>query len=207
MEVQKNRLECRNIAVERGGRRLFSGFSCQIESGSLLVLQGRNGSGKSSLLKVLACIVPTEEGGVYYNDAAAGAQEAYRSELLYLGHDLALYPALSVERNVMFWAELHGVPELADVAMHYFELEQYRYTVCRQLSAGWQKRVALSRLITVPRRYWLLDEPTTNLDAEGIALFEALVNSRVEQEGIVVLATHQPVHHDGVNIININEIN
>lgn len=200
-------LECQQIALERGGRRLFSGLDLTLKGGDLLVIRGNNGSGKSSLIKMLSGILKPASGQLCYNGTPVEKKSSYTQQVIYIGHETALYPHLSVEDNVCFWAKLHGYPELADIAMHYFQLEPYRFIRCDELSAGWQKRVALCRLITIPRPCWVLDEPTVNLDQQGIVLFESLVRTRQEKGGLIVMASHVLTHDDDIKELNINNLN
>ena len=126
---------------------------------------------------------------------------------VYLGHKRGLTPSMSVLDNVAFWAKASGHPELTDAALHYFELADIPNVAVESLSAGWQQRVALTRLITMPSGVWLLDEPTSNLDAEGINLLHSLVQTRLEQGGIVLIATHLQLQGEKVRELNINALN
>ncbi len=200
-------LECQQIALERGGRRLFAGLSLTVKSGDLLLIRGDNGSGKSSLIKMLSGILQPASGQMCYNGTQVKKNSIYHQQVIYIGHETALYPHLTVEDNISFWAKLHGYPQLADIAMHYFQLEPYRYIRCEELSAGWQKRVALTRLITIPRPCWFLDEPTVNLDQQGIVLVESLIRTRQEKGGLIIMASHIPSHDIDIKEININNLN
>ena len=123
---------------------------------------------------------------------------------LYIGHKRGLVPSMSVVDNVSFWAKASGHPELAAAAMHYFDLDDIPEASTGDLSAGWQQRVALTRLITIPKGIWLLDEPMANLDAEGIALLQSLIQSRLEQGGIILIATHAQLQGERVKVLNVS---
>mgnify|MGYP005728008911 CR=1 FL=1 len=110
--------------------------------------------------------------------------------MLYIGHQNALKPELTVRSNILFWCNLYDTRELVDTALHYFGLEPFSDIPCGELSAGWQRKVALTRLITVPSAIWLLDEPMTHLDEEGEAQVKALITGKCGNGGIVLMSTH-----------------
>jgi ABC-type transport system involved in cytochrome c biogenesis ATPase subunit len=125
---------------------------------------------------------------------------------LYLGHKRGLTPSMSVYDNVAFWARAAGHPELTAAAMRYFDLDDIPDVAVETLSAGWQQRVALTRLITHPSPLWLLDEPTANLDSEGVALLQSLMHARLEQGGIILVATHMQMQGPKIQVLNISNL-
>lgn len=124
--------------------------------------------------------------------------------MLYLGHSNALKPEMTVEENVSFWSRLHDTEELAAAALRYFGLERFAGLPCGELSAGWRRKVALTRLMTVPAMLWLLDEPAAHLDGEGEERLAALIESKCANGGIVLMATHEENSDDKI-YINISE--
>lgn len=184
-------LSLENLALERGGRALFANLSLCLPAASGLLLLGKNGAGKSSLLHLIAGLLRPSAGRVALSGQnIANIAELWRAHMLYIGHQQALKPTLTVEENLRFWAQVAGEPMLLPTAFTYFELNPWRDVRVAELSAGWQRRVALARLIVQPRLVWLLDEPTTHLDqAAQVRLFD-LVNTRIQQGGIVVIAAH-----------------
>jgi heme exporter protein A len=184
-----------DLACRRGERLIFRGVSCTLPPGGALVLTGANGSGKSSLLRVLATLLSPASGRVLWAGAPITADPArYRADLHYIGHLDAIKPALGVRETLGFWAGLRGMaaPPL-DSALAAFALEPHADWPCRHLSAGQRRRLALARLVTAPAPLWLLDEPTAALDADAERrLIEAITTHRAGG-GRVVIATHQPL--------------
>ncbi len=184
------RLSCTGLACRRGGKNLFHGLGFTLQEGSLLILKGANGSGKTSLIKILAGLMEPEEGSIAWNGRAIANNMEYRRAITYVGHKNAVKPECTVLENLTFAARLTGSEMLLPVALRYFGLEQKQELPCGMLSAGWQRRTALSRLLFMPTPVWLLDEPTNFLDEEAILLFTNLVEARVQQGGIVIIASH-----------------
>ena len=181
---------CEDIACARGGTGLFGGLGFCLQPGSLLLLKGPNGIGKTSLLKILAGLAAPERGRVLWNGEPIRGNDDFRRELMYIGHKSAVKLDGTVEENLAFWAKLHGTEVLVPAAMKFYELTKFAGTYASQLSAGWQRRVALARLLLAPSKLWLLDEPTNFLDDDAVVLTASLIESRVTQGGIVVVASH-----------------
>jgi heme exporter protein A len=204
--MKSNSLLLSDLVIAREGAVLAGPISMRLAAGELLILQGANGSGKSTLLKTIARLLPQAAGTIDWNGAPLGRAAARSAPIFYLDHKRGLSPSMSVWDNVSFWAKASGTPELAPAAMHYFDLSEIADVALSTLSAGWQQRVALSRLITIPSPLWLLDEPTANLDADGMALLHSLMQSRLEQGGIVLMSTHAQIQGDGIKTINLNTL-
>lgn len=179
-----------NLTCARGGRAIFAQLGFCLQDGALLLLKGANGSGKTSLIKMLAGLLPPTEGTVYWNGVRIGESDDFRDQLIYIGHKSAVKLDATVEENIRFWGRLYGTEMLITAALTFYGLTQFKDIPAIQLSAGWQRRVALARLIVAPCRLWLLDEPTNFLDEEAVALTAGLIESRVKQGGIVVVASH-----------------
>jgi heme exporter protein A len=171
---------CENLSVTQSGRVIFSGLGFSLASSSLLLLKGANGSGKTTLLKTLAGLIKPDCG-----------QVEHEGTIQYIGHKTAVKPRLTVKENLAFYAELYGTPELLMAGISYFDLEPMMEIPCYKLSAGWQKRVALARLMVCYSDIWLLDEPEVHLDARGKEMLFKLIQVRVDQGGITLLASHE----------------
>lgn len=200
--MKRNNLALDELVVARDDIPLTPPISLLVEGGQMLAVNGSNGSGKSTLLKTIAGLVPLYRGGITVN----GEWPAARNPL-YLGHKRGLASGMSVYDNVAFWAQAVGCPELTAAAIHYFDLGDSAGIPVEHLSAGWQQRVALTRLITMQAWLWLLDEPTANLDTQGISLLQSLMQSRLEQGGIILVATHTQMYFNSIKSINISMIN
>jgi heme exporter protein A len=191
----------RDLACRRGERLVFEGLDFTLPTGGALVLTGANGSGKSSLLRLMAGLTPPEAGFLGWDGTpVAEDPAAHRARLHFIGHADALKPPLTVAETLAFWAGMRGGAAAADRlddALDSFRLLALAAVPCRLLSAGQRRRLALSRLVASPADLWLLDEPLTGLDEEAIAdLHDAIVRHRVAG-GRVALSTHAPLALDG----------
>lgn len=185
-------LTCTNLSMAFQGKEIFHQLGFTLGPGTLLYLHGPNGSGKTTLLKMLTGLLTPTAGTICWNGAPiAENRQAYLKHVQYCGHKNAIKPQLTVLENLRFWAKLHGTPELLQPAIHYFDLGNHIDTPCALLSAGWKKRVALARMFTCFSDLWLLDEPDTHLDVHSQAMLANIIQTRVEQGGIVIVATHK----------------
>lgn len=198
------RLIAENLRCERRGQVVFEGLGFCLPEGSLLILSGANGSGKTSLLHMLAGLLPPMAGRVTWAGIPITDPADFERTALFLGHKNALRPEMTVLENITFWAALSGNEMLVAAALHYFGLGEYMHTPCWQLSQGWQRRVALTRLMSVQAPLWLLDEPASNLDQEGQTLLAELIRGRVKNGGTVVMSAHGSVAmHREVTVTHI----
>jgi heme exporter protein A len=184
-------LECR-----RGGRALFSDLNFSVQPGELLHLQGENGSGKTSLLRILAGLSRQETGQVLWNNADIHEiREEYASSLLYLGHQPAVKDDLTVAENLSMSSQIAGLePSFRNMeaALEHVGLARRVNLPARVLSQGQRRRLALARLWLDHRPLWVLDEPFTALDVHATALLEERLQQHLTGNGMVVLTTHQP---------------
>ncbi len=178
----------RDLACARGGRLVFSGLSFTLATGQLLAVTGRNGSGKSSLLRILAGLLRAESGRFALEGAGA------EPTLHYFGHADALKPALTLRETLDFWAALYGAADRdgnpSAEAAERVGLGHVLDLPVRVLSAGQRRRAGLARLLLAPRLLWLLDEPDAALDHEGVGLLGALMREHLGAGGMIVAATH-----------------
>ena len=184
-------LEGRGLVCVRSDRVVFSDLDFGLASGGALVLRGPNGSGKTSLLRLIAGLLRPAAGGFFWEGAAViEAPEDHRARLHYVGHSDALKPAFTVAENLAFWAALRGNAGGEGAALARFGLSSLADFPAGLLSAGQQRRLALARLAASAAPLWLLDEPTVVLDREASgALFELIAGHR-EGGGMVIAATH-----------------
>ncbi len=178
-----------NLSLERAERLVAEGLSARVQGGEALLLVGPNGSGKSSLLRALAGLMLPAAGRIAWDgvDVAKDA-DAHRARLTFVGHQDAVKPGLSALENLRFWARMGGGD--ADAALGIFKLANLADRPARFLSAGQRRRLALSRLALRHKALWLLDEPTTALDADSRASFQSLLTQHLERGGIAIIATH-----------------
>lgn len=190
-------LSLSGVTLIRQGRILVKDLQCDLNSGEVLVLQGPNGCGKTTLLKLIAGIHPLSNGVLKFHS---------ETSVVYVGHRHALKEGATVGENLQFWAALEQKKMLLPAAVNFFSLEPYITMRVEDLSAGWQRKVALARLIFTGAKIWLLDEPYVNLDKEGQELLSGLVRSRTQSGGAVILSSHgtfMPKAESGVKLLNM----
>lgn len=176
-----------NLACERGGRLVFSNVNFTVNAGELMELRGANGSGKSSLLRLLAGLNVPMAGGFKLENGIDDSTVAEQSH--YIGHAEANKPALTVLENLSFWANFLEA-KMADEAFEPFNLKALANDQTLLLSAGQKRRVALTRLVIAKRSLWLLDEPTVGLDAASLLNLQSLIKKHLNEGGMVIAATH-----------------
>lgn len=186
------------LACVRGQRKLFDALSFDLQPGELFWVTGPNGSGKTSLLRMLCTLLAPESGELLWRGHAVRALgESYRAELAYLGHAAALKDDLSALENLRFaLGQLGIVPGKDELrgALDSFGLAQRENVATRALSHGQKRRVALARLaFCAHRALWILDEPLAALDSAAVELVRAQLAAHLARGGLVVLTSHQDV--------------
>lgn len=188
-------LETRDLGCQRNNRVLFEQLDIRLEGGQMLLVEGANGSGKTSLLRILTGLRLADSGEVLWRgetiDRLAGD---YFEQVSYVGHHDGLKRELSCLENLRL-ARAMGIPSSLslDDALQQVRLYDYGDTEVSQLSAGQQRRLALARLLVTDASLWILDEPFTSLDKDSMALFETLFERQLQQRGIIVMTSHHAV--------------
>jgi heme exporter protein A len=202
-------LEARELEATRGGVTLFSGLAFTLRPGALLRVTGANGSGKTSLLRVLCGLAQPSAGDVRWNGESIRAlREEYWKHLAYVGHADALKDDLTVEENLAIACALAGlqVPvSRARAAIESLGLAGRESLPARTLSQGQRRRAALARLaVSEALALWILDEPFAALDAAAVERVQSLVGEHLARGGMVVLTTHQEARIKAPSVTDIN---
>jgi heme exporter protein A len=188
-------LSAHSLTCVRGTRPLFAGLEFSVGAGSWAHIRGANGSGKTSLLRLLAGLSQPEEGEVRWNGEKVGSQD-FRRELMYLGHRAAVKEDLTALENLEFSAAMDGVAltrEQAEEALARFGLAGREDLPVRFLSAGQKRRVLLAQTVARPAKLWILDEPFTALDVKAVDFLSHLIADHVKAGGIAVVTSHQAI--------------
>jgi heme exporter protein A len=188
-------LTATGLSCIRGERRLFAGLDLAVGPGEWLHVQGENGAGKTSLLRILASLSPPAEGEIRWCGKPIGElAEDYRRALLFLGHHGAVKEELTPFENLMLAAQLDGstLDEAAALkALARFGLRGREDLAVRFLSAGQKRRVLLARLAVRQAALWILDEPFTALDVKAVEMLSGLIEEHIAGGGMVILTSHQ----------------
>lgn len=188
-------LKVSGLACSRGERQLFADVSFSLAAGEWLHVQGENGAGKTSLLRLLVGLSPADAGEIYWRGVAASEADFHR-DLLYLGHHAAVKDDLTPLENLCLSAALDGIhlhEEAALAALVRLGLRGREALPVRVLSAGQKRRVLLARLLTRPAALWVLDEAFNALDSGAVQLLGELLGEHLAKGGLAVLTSHQPL--------------
>ncbi len=192
------KLSANNLTLIRGERCLFSGLSFALEAGQLLLLEGQNGSGKTSLLRALVGLLELDEGEIAWNgEPIRRARQEYFASLVWLAHRVGLKADLTLVENLQFESVLRPTANTDfNAVLERLGIDRLKKLPIRSLSAGQQRRVALARVLLSAADLWLMDEPFTNLDRNGRQLVVEIVGQHLSNGGMCVMAAHQDVEID-----------
>ena len=183
-------LQVRNAGCERDGRQLFEDLSFSLATGELLQIVGGNGSGKSTLLRVLLGL---------YTDCQGDINWSVDEAPLYLGHRLGIKQSLTVIENLRWFGVLREVPvsqDRIDEAVYKLGLMGFEDSLCAYLSEGQRKRVALGQFLIMDNPCWVMDEPFSAIDADGLSFLMAMLQEHLDVNGGIIISTHQSITID-----------
>ena len=198
-----------NLACQRGDKILFHHLNLQIQAGDFVQIEGHNGIGKTSLLRIVAGLAVPLEGKVRWNSEEIFKQrEAFNYDLLYLGHQSGIKPELNAWENLCFYQQISHCRQGDEILWNVLQtvgLLGREDIPSAQLSAGQQKRIALARLWLSEAPLWILDEPFNAIDKKGVAVLTALFEQHAQRGGIVILTSHQEVPSAQLKKINLEQ--
>lgn len=197
------RLNAEELACNRGGREVFRGLSFALSSGEAMVISGRNGAGKSSLLRMIAGLVRCAAGQLTLDGGERDTPLAEQCH--YLGHQDAMKPSLTVSENLQFWTEFFGArTHTIESALQAVGLATLTDLPAAYLSAGQRRRLSIARLVSVQRPIWLLDEPTSALDSPSQKRLAELMQGHLAGGGMIVAAAHGPIGFERARELNLD---
>lgn len=197
------RLEGRNLSCIRDDRELFSGLGFSVALGQVLLLEGNNGSGKTSLLRIICGFREPDTGEVLWSGETVPHSQ-YFSDMAYVGHLDGIKKELTVLENLRLALALGQAGALSiQQALEKVHLSGYDDTLIQALSAGQKRRLSLARLLITRNVLWVLDEPFTSLDKQGIVLVESLMAEHCKQGGMMVMTSHHDINLHDVDVQKI----
>ncbi len=197
-------LSVTDLTCLRADHLVFEGLSFSLEPGNSLWVRGKNGAGKSSLLRICAKLLKPAAGSIHWHGTdILSDDESYHGQYHYLGHQDALKPVLTVRENLSFWSHFHGESNL-EAALGDFDLLGLADTRVEYLSAGQKKRVSLARLTSSSAPLWILDEPISSLDTDHITLFKKRLTEHINTGGMALFATHQDLGLTESSTLNLD---
>jgi heme exporter protein A len=190
----KSELIVKDLSCNRDQRLLFGNLSFSLQAGAVLLLEGSNGSGKTSLLRILCGLRDADQGEIFWRGNRL-QESTFYSEMAYVGHADGSKKELTVLENLKFTQALNSSGnDNLELALEKVDLAGYDDNPVHSLSAGQKRRLSLAKLLVTRSVLWILDEPFTSLDKQGVDLIESLMVAHVNQGGIVILTSHQDIN-------------
>lgn len=207
--MSKPLLEVRQLYCERDDRVLFDDLNFALNAGEVLQIEGANGSGKTTLLRILSGLTGNYEGDIFWHgEPRAQVRESFNRSLLYFGHQPGVKAILTPLENLQWYSAMHPAIDAERVmeALEQVGLKGYEDVPCHTLSAGQNRRVSLARLYLSDAPLWILDEPFTAIDKQGVSQKERLIQHHADQGGAVILTTHHELSlGERLRRINLNQ--
>ncbi|MBT4109505.1 MAG: heme ABC exporter ATP-binding protein CcmA [Pelagibacterales bacterium] len=196
-------IQAQDLSFERSGRIIFSSLNLSLEEGQIIFIKGKNGSGKTSLLRCLAGFTPTTSGKIlWYGNEVLPAFYSEEPLVAWLGHLDAIKGSLTVKENLLFFSKIWSVKSNTfNKCIKKLSFEKFMNFPASWLSAGEKRRLSLIRLSFCPAKVWILDEPSTFLDSDNREILIGIMNTHLKNKGAIVCATH-----DSLKISNALEL-
>jgi heme exporter protein A len=201
-------LTVQNLSLFKDDKKIFSDLGFSVGLNSALIIKGRNGCGKSSLLKIIAGIAKPSSGKILWGgEDVENFRADFNGDSQFIGHKNFLEQELTVLENLAFYAKLSDTEIALQSGLSFFGLMNFSDQKVKKLSAGWQKKVMLARLLCCPAAVWFLDEPSNNLDKESGRKLLGLLETRIGEGGLVIIATHDEIFFDLGPRLNLEDFN
>lgn len=203
--LYSGKLEIKNLACLRNERILFNGLNFSLEPETVMFLEGKNGSGKTSLLRILCGFRQQDEGELFWNSQAVASEPQYFQNISYIGHFNGIKDELTVEENLNLMRSLATASDIkVETVLKQIGLFKQADVITRQLSAGQKRKLALARLMMTNNSFWVLDEPFTSLDKASVEFFEALIKNHIKRGGMLILTSHHEIDLSGLSVNHFN---
>lgn len=188
-------LQVVDLSCIRQQRPLFANISFTLTAGDALLIEGANGSGKSSLLRLLSGLATPNTGNIFWRgENLQDARAEFAEHMHYIGHTNGIKLGLTVAENLCITQHIHQQTEKnIDATLALLQLSAYKHTQAKYLSAGQKRRIALAKLFLYPKRVWILDEPYTALDTNTQAIFHEKLASHLQGGGIAIISSHHSI--------------
>jgi heme exporter protein A len=198
-------LNVKNLACWRNEQVVFSDLNLSLSSGSVLFLDGENGSGKTSLLKIICGFRLSDEGDISWDNQSISSVPEYFHNISYVGHKNGIKDELTVEENLNLMRSMATASEIkTGVVLKQIGLFKQADVLSRQLSAGQKRKLALARLMMTNNSFWVLDEPFTSLDKASVGFIESLIKQHITRGGMLILTSHHDIDLSGLSVQQFN---
>ena len=197
-----------NLACWRNEQVLFNQLNLSLLPENVLFLQGENGSGKTSLLRILCGFRLPDEGEITWGNRTIFSNPEYFQNISYVGHKNGIKDELTVEENLNLMRSMATASEIkTDVVLKQIGLFKQADVLTRQLSAGQKRKLALARLMMTNNSFWILDEPFTSLDTASVVFFESLIKKHIARGGMLIVTSHHDIDLSGLSVNRLSLTN
>ena len=198
-------LAVKNLSCWRNEQTLFQGLNLSLTPKNILFLQGENGSGKTSLLRILCGFRLPDEGEITWGDKSVSSMPEYFENISYVGHKNGIKDELTVEENLNLMRSMATASNIkTEDVLKKIGLFKRSDVLARQLSAGQKRKLALARLMMTENSFWILDEPFTSLDTTTVKFFEQLIKQHITRGGMLILTSHHDIDLSGLSVNHFN---
>lgn len=194
-------LDVKNLACLRNDHVLFEGLNLSLSPANVLFLEGENGSGKTSLLRILCGFRIADEGDITWDNQSTSSFPEYFENISFVGHKNGLKDELTVEENLNLMRSVATASDIkTEEVLKQIGLFKKADVLSRLLSAGQKRKLALARLMMTNNSFWVLDEPFTSLDKASVAFFESLIKQHINKGGMLILTSHHDIDLSGLSV-------